>query len=458
MFRIYDRRISTYCDGLSRRSFLQLGVAGVASVSLADVLRAKAKSAEMGAATKDTAAKDTAVILLWLDGGPSHLDTYDMKPDAPADFRGIWRPIKTNVSGIEFSELFPKQAKVADKFSIIRSLYHNDGDHFGGAHRILTGRDGASGASQSSKSPCVGAVAAKVCGPRKHGMLPYVATPIASTVGLEPGYFGGDYLGREYNPFETGGDPNDPSFKVNSFNLPQGLTLDRLQDRRTLQLSLDRLHAAADLSGTMDAMDRFEQQAFEFISKDTARKAFDLSSEPAKLRGKYGRTSFGQSTLLARRLVEAGATFVTAFFGGWDHHWNLQGGYQNNLPQVDAAVSALFEDLEQRGLLEKVLVVMLGEFSRTPRMNNGYGNGTPGRDHWGNAMSCLIGGGGVKGGQIVGATDRRGEAPAISPVTPQDLHATIYKVLGVDPQIKFLDRTGRPRPLIDNGTAISELF
>jgi hypothetical protein len=457
MLRIYDRRTTKYCDGLSRRSFLQLGVAGVASVSLADVLRAKTQSAERGTVTKGV-AKDTAVILLWLDGGPSHLDTYDMKPDAPSDFRGIWRPIETNVPGIELSELFPRQAKIADKFSIIRSLYHNDGDHFGGAHRILTGRDGASGADQSSKSPCLGAIAAKVCGPRKHGMLPYVSAPMASTVGLEPGYFGGDYLGRQYNPFETGGDPNDPSFKVNSFNLPQGLTLDRLENRRTLQLSLDRLHAAADLSGTMDAMDRFEQQAFEFISKDTARKAFDLTSEPAKLREKYGRTGFGQSALLARRLVEAGATFVTVHFGGWDHHWNLQSGYQNNLPQVDAAVSGLFEDLAQRGMLEKVLVVMLGEFSRTPRMNNGYGNGTPGRDHWGNAMSCLIGGGGVKGGRIVGETDRRGEVPASRPVTPQDLHATIYKVLGVDPQIKFLDRSGRPRPAIDNGAAISELF
>jgi hypothetical protein len=453
MLRIYGSRTATYCDGLSRRSFLQLGVAGVASVSLADVLRAKAQSAETG-----SAAKDTAIILLWLDGGPSHLDTYDMKPDAPAEFRGFWRPIKTNVPGIEFSELFPRQAKIADKFSIVRSLYHNDGDHFGGAHRMLTGRGGANGANTSSKSPCLGAIAAKVCGPRKRGMLPYIAAPVASSVGLRPGYFGGNYLGREFNPFETEGDPNNPSFKVNSFNLPQGLTLDRLQDRRALKLSLDRLRASADLSGTMHAMDRFEQQAFEFISGDTARKAFDLTSEPADLREKYGRTSFGQSTLLARRLVEAGATFVTVHFGGWDHHWNLQAGLENYLPQVDAAVSSLFEDLAQRGLLEKVLVVMFGEFGRTPRMNNGLGNGTPGRDHWGNAMSCLIGGGGVKGGQIVGATDRRGEAPVNRPVTPQDVHATIYKVLGVDPQIKFLDRSGRPTPAIDNGIAISELF
>lgn len=203
MLRIYSERTARYCDGVSRRSFLQLGVAGVASVNLADVLRAKAQSAEAG-----VAPKDTAVILLWLDGGPSHLDTYDMKPDAPAEFRGIWRPTKTNVPGIEFTELFPRQAKIADKFSIIRSLYHNDGDHFGGAHRMLTGRAGVNGANTPGKAPGFGAVAAKVCGARKHGMPPYIAVPFASSVGLRPGYFGGNYLGREYNPFETDGDPN----------------------------------------------------------------------------------------------------------------------------------------------------------------------------------------------------------------------------------------------------------
>jgi hypothetical protein len=453
MLRIYSDRTATYCDGVSRRSFLQLGVAGVASVGLADVLRAKAQSADAGAPPKDT-----AVILLWLDGGPSHLDTYDMKPDAPAEFRGIWRPIKTKVPGIEFTELFPLQAKIADKFSIVRSLYHNDGDHFGGAHRMLTGRAGANGANTPGKAPGFGAVAAKVCGARKHGMPPYIAVPYASSVGLRPGYFAGNYLGHEYNPFETDGDPNSPNFKVNGLDLPQGLTLDRLQSRRALKFELDRMRSAADLTKTMDAMDKFERQAFEFISGDTARKAFDLSSEPANLREKYGRTNFGQSTLLARRLVEAGATFVTVHFGGWDHHWNLQAGYENYLPQVDAAVSSLFDDLAQRGLLEKVLVVMFGEFSRTPRMNNGLGQGAPGRDHWGNAMSCLIGGGGVEGGRVVGSTNRNGEAPAHRPVTPQDLHATIYQVLGVDPYIKFLDRSGRPVPAVDNGAAISELF
>ena len=454
MFRIYSSRTATYCDGLSRRSFLQFGVAGVASVSLADVLRAKAQSAETG-----SPARDTAVILLWLDGGPSHLDTYDMKPDAPAEFRGIWRPIKTNVSGIEFSELFPRQAKIADRFSVIRSLYHNDGDHFGGAHRMLTGRGGATARILRVNRPawrdCRQGVRTKKAWdaalrrgrPLRRRLVCGRATLAAIT------------WADEYNPFETDGDPNNPSFKVDSFNLPQGLTLDRLQNRRTLKLcstafALGRGFVRNDGAPWIGSSSR---RSNSFPATRLGKRLTWQANRPS-LREKYGRTTFGQSTLLARRLVEACATFVTVHFGGWDHHWNLQAGYENYLPQVDAAVSSLFEDLAQRGWLEKVLVVMFGEFGRTPRMNNGLGNGTPGRDHWGNAMSCLIGGGGVKGGRIVGATDRRGEAPVNRPVTPQDLHATIYKVLGVDPQIKFLDRSGRPTPAIDNGTAISELF
>ncbi len=211
-------------------------------------------------------------------------------------------------------------------------------------------------------------------------------------------------------------------------------------------------------------MDRFEQNAYAMVTKEAARKAFDLSSEDAATRDRYGRTSWGQSTLLARRLVEAGTTWVTVHMGGWDHHWDLKKGYENNLPQVDMLVSALFGDLSERGLLDKVLVVLMGEFSRTPRMNNG-GNGgppmsmgTPGRDHWGNAMFCLLGGGGVKGGRIVGSTNRLGESPKDRPLEPCDLHATIYHVLGIDPSIHFPDHAGRPVPAIDRGEVIAELF
>jgi hypothetical protein len=459
MFTIQAGRTRTYCDGLSRRSFLKVGVAGMASISLADVLRAKAESAALG-----QAGKNTSVVLIWLDGGPSHMDMYDMKPEAPAEYRGLWRPIKTNVAGFEISELFPLQAKVADKFSIVRSLWHNDGDHFGGAHRMLTGRPGANGADQTGKSPSIGSIVARACGPRGPGMPAYAAIPYGSSVGLRPGYFGANYVGREFNPFETDGDPNDPNFKVQGFQLPPDLTLDRLESRRTLRQHFDRLERANDLSGTMDAMDRFQRQAFDFISGSAARKAFDIGSEPAALRERYGRNNWGQSALLARRLVEAGSTFVTLHFGGWDHHWDLQRGLEDCLPKVDSAVSSLLTDLTDRGLYDRVLVVMCGEFSRTPRMNDGgnggppMSKGTPGRDHWGNAMFCLMAGGGVKGGRIIGSTNRLGEAPKDRPVTPQDIHATIYAALGVDPTIKFLNHSGRPVPVIDNGQAISELF
>jgi hypothetical protein len=237
---------------MTRRSFVQLGVAGMASVTLADVLRAKARSAALG-----QTPKDTSVILIWLDGGPSHMDLYDMKPEAPAEYRGIWRPIKTNVPGIEISELFPRQAKVADKFSIIRSLYHNTGDHFTAAHYMLTGRDGANGSDTAAKYPSIGSMLTRVLGPRREGMPAYVAVPHASSIGLNPGYFGANYLGAAHNPFQTGGDPNQKDFSVQNINLASGLTVDRLEDRRALLARFDQIERQVDASGAFDSLDQF---------------------------------------------------------------------------------------------------------------------------------------------------------------------------------------------------------
>lgn len=460
MFRIDAGNTGKYCDGVSRRSFLQVGAAGMASVGLADILRLQAQSAEAGRASR----KDTSVILLWLDGGPGHMDMYDMKPDAPAEFRGIWNPIRTNVPGFDVTELYPKQAKVADKFSIVRSLHHNTGDHFTGGHWMLTGRGGVSGGSNSGKYPSIGSISTKILGSRQSGMPPYVGVPYGMSIGLRPGYFGGNYLGPQYNPFETGGNPNADKFSVKNIGLSKNMTIDRLQDRRQLLNRIDNIRRLADTSGMTNAMDRFEQQAFEMVTGEKARKAFDISLEDEKIRDMYGRTTWGQTTLLARRLVEAGSTFVTCHFGGWDHHWNLQGGYERYLPQIDQLVSALFTDLHQRGLDEKVLVVLCGEFSRTPRMNNGgnggapLSKGTPGRDHWGNSMFCLMGGGGVKGGRLIGSTTSKGESPKDNPKRPGDIHHTIYRVLGVDPNTHFLDHQGRPVPAIDHGSVIDELF
>jgi uncharacterized protein (DUF1501 family) len=449
MLRIDAGPVCGSCSGLSRRSFVQLGAAGLASLGLPGLLRARANAAE---------PKDTRVILIWLDGGPSHMDTYDLKPDAPAEYRGFWRPIATPVPGMQVTEMFPKHAKVADKFSIIRSIWHNDGDHFGGAHRMLTGRPGATGADTNGKYPSIGSIASKMSGSRRRGLPAYVSVPHASSIGLRPGYFAGNYLGQQYDPFETDGDPNSATFSVRNLKLSEGLTVDRISDRRTLLKSFDTLRRDVDAGGQFDTMNRFEQQAFELVTSAEVRKAFDLSSEDEKLRDRYGRNTWGQSTLLARRLVESGVTFTTVLYGGWDHHWDLKAGMESHLPRVDAAVATLFEDLSSRGLLEKVLVLVMGEFSRTPRMNDGSGRGTPGRDHWGNSLAVLAGGGGLKGGVVVGSTDRKGEAPKDRPLTPQDLHATIYHVLGIDPTVQFLNHQGRPVPAIDQGEPIKELL
>jgi hypothetical protein len=447
-----------YCDGLSRRSFVQLGVAGLTTLGLGDILRAKAQSAP-------TAGNKKSAILIWLDGGPSHLDLYDLKPQAPEEVRGIWKPIRTNVPGIEISELFPKQARMADKFAIVRSLSHRTGDHFAGGHRMLTGKDlGVSGAQQSGKFPSLGSIVARQLGPNRRGMPAYIAVPLAASIGLVPGYFGGNWLGAQYDPFPTGGDPNAATFRVENVNLAPGLTIDRLSDRRTLMQHLDKVPRTLDAVDRFTTLDKFDQDAYEFVSGKQARAAFDMAREDAKTRDAYGRHTWGQSALLARRLVEAGATFVTVHLGGWDHHWNLQSGMETNLPIVDSMLSALLNDLTQRGLFESTLVILCGEFSRTPRMNDG-GNGgpprsmgTPGRDHWGDAMFCLLAGGGIRGGQVIGSTDAKGLRPLTRPVGPENIHATIYNLLGVDPRLKLFDHNGRPTPILDDPTPIDELI
>lgn len=461
MFQLNLGRTGGYCDGLNRRSFLKLGVAGMASLGLGDVLEARATAAP----GQPGQSRNTSVILIWLDGGPSHMDLYDMKPDAPEEYRGIWRPIRTRVPGIDISPLFPRQARCTDKFSIVRSLHHNTGDHFAGGHRMLTAKDmGVSGANNSQRFPGIGAIVSRELGPRRQGMPAYVGVPTIHSIGLTPGYHGGGMLGAQYNPYQTGSDPNAPTFSVQNLNLAQGLTLERLEDRRTLTNHFDTVLRSLDNNETAQAMDRFNRQAFDFVTGPVARQAFNIHLEDPRRRDRYGRHTWGQSTLLARRLVEAGATFVTVCFSGWDHHWDLQAGMERYLPQVDSCVSALFEDLEDRGLLDTTLVVLCGEFSRTPRMNDG-GNGgpprsmgTPGRDHWGEAMFCLLGGGGVKGGQVVGSTDRLGQRPHTRPLRPCNIHATIYRVLGIDPRLQLLDPSGRPVSVLDDPTPIEELF
>lgn len=460
MFRIDLGRTGHYCDGMHRRSFLQLGVAGMASLGLSQVMQARAESAKSLASKKNT-----KVILIWLDGGPGHMDMYDMKPEAAPEYRGLWKPIKTKVPGFDITEMYPKQAKITDKFSIVRSLHHDTGDHFAGGHRMLTAKDmGVSGANNSQKFPGIGAIADRELGSREPGLPGYAAIPYGMSIGIRPGYFGGHMLGAQHNPFETVNDAASPTFKVPNLELTQGLTIDKLEDRRSLSKRFDVMRKQLDERPDTQAMDRFAEEAHQFVLGAAARKAFDISKEDPKLRDQYGRHSWGQSTLLARRLVEAGCTFATVHLGGWDHHWDLKKGYETNLPIVDSLVSSLFLDLDDRGLLDETLVVLCGEFSRTPKMNDG-GNGgkpmsmgTPGRDHWGNSMFCLMGGGGVKGGMIYGSTDAKGERPKDKACTPSNIHATIYEVLGMDPKLQLLDPSGRPVNVLDDPTPIRELL
>jgi hypothetical protein len=267
-----------------------------------------------------------------------------------------------------------------------------------------------------------------------------------------------NYLGAQHNPYEPDGDPNLANFKARDVDLLPELTLDRLQDRRGLLKRLDDVQRNFANSGTLESLNSFQQQAYDLVSSPAMRKAFDLSSEDPKVRDRYGRSTWGQSTLLARRLVEAGSTFVTVLYSGFDHHAGIKTQFDWQLPIIDSGVSTLLTDLEERGLREKVLVVMCGEFGRTPKMNKGGPGVLPGRDHWPGAMFALLGGGGIEGGRVVGATDSRGAGPIDRPLRPTDLHATIYDVLGVDPSQSFLDYSGRPVPILDHGEVIRELM
>lgn len=438
----------SYCDGVSRRSFLQAGFLGMAGLSLPEYLRRKA-----AAHGKGGSARDTAVILIWLDGGPTHMDTYDLKPNAPAEYRGTMTGTKTNVPGIEICDLMPGQARLMDRLTIVRSLHHTTGDHFAGAHWMLTGYHGSTAANLDPMYPSAGSITARLRGPNQAGLPAYVAVPMAASVGLVPGYNSAAYLGTAYNPFQTGGDPNAVNFSVRNLTLPGGVTLAQLDDRRKLLSSFDTLRRDIDRSGTLDSLDRFQQEAYEMISGPAARHAFDISREEPRLRDRYGRHVWGQSALLARRLVEAGVTFVTVHMGGWDHHAAIEPAMKNVLPILDRALAGLVGDLCDRGLHDRVALMVCGEFGRTPRVNKDAG-----RDHWGQSGFALLGGGGIKTGIAYGSTTDKGEYPKDRPVLPEDLLATLYRVLGIDTSTTFFDKVGRPVPVLKYGTPLAELL
>jgi hypothetical protein len=440
MLDVFGPKYKT-CDGTTRRSFLKVGFLGLAGMTLADRLALKAQANESGRPTPDT-----AVILVWLGGGPSHIDMYDLKPDAPAEFRGEFRPTATNVPGIQIGEHLPHQARLMDKISVVRSVTHTNAGHGMGTHWMMTGYVPTIEINDNL-NPAAGSVVARLRGANAPQLPAYVCLP------NPPPSANAAYLGVACNPFSPGSDPNNSGFQVRDLRLAPQVNIDRFRNRRELISGLDNLRRDVDGQGVMDGYDRFYRDAFDMVTGERARTAFDIHSEDPRIRDRYGRDSWGQSALLARRLVEAGVTFVTVNMGGWDtHNNNFNSLRTNNLPKYDRAIAALVEDLHERGLDRKVLVVTYGEFGRTPRINP-----TAGRDHWPGAASVVFAGGGLHMGQMIGATDARAEYPTSRAVGPQDVLATMYHVLGIDYRHEFYDAAQRPIPVLNEGRPITEL-
>ncbi|WP_165073593.1 DUF1501 domain-containing protein [Paludisphaera rhizosphaerae] len=444
---------NSMASGVTRRSVLRAGVLGASGLCLADLLRAQAA----GAVAK-RGADDPSVILVWLDGGPPQHETYDPKPDATAEVRGPIGSIASAVPGVRVSELLPRHAAILDKVALLRSVHHDNDDHFTAAHWMLTGYSGPNGVNQTPVNPSFASILTRLKGVKRPGIPPYVGLPNTHTVGLPIGYHGAAYLGRTFDPFNADGDPNNPAYHATSLDLPAGVDVSRLDCRHQLLSRFDAARARIDKAAASGDLDRFQEAALGMLSGPEARAAFDLGQEPEVLRARYGRHTWGQSALLARRLVEAGVRFVTLTFGGWDWHSSIEKGMHNVLPVLDAAVATLIEDLSQRGLLESTIVLVMGEFGRSPRLNTGLPQDPiPGRDHNGRCMSVLVAGGGLAAGRTIGSSDPRGGAPADRPVRPQDIIATLYDRLGIDPETSFQDRTGRPIAIGSTGLVIPEL-
>jgi hypothetical protein len=442
MLTVYGNRYRN-CDGLSRRSFLQLG-APLLGLGLADVFRLRAKASE-----SDNRTANKSLIVFWTHGGMSQQDTYDMKPEAPSEYRGMYRPIATSAPGILVGERFLMQAKVMHRMSLVRSVHHENGIHAPSAHWMQTGYFGPTLARNAAQYPSFGSVISRAVGAHAQHMPPYVTVPKSEAFG----YQGSVYLGKAYNPFEVGADPNAKSFKVPNLALPDGLSLKSIESRRHLLKKFDTLRRDVDKSGVLEGLDTFKAQALEMVAGERVRKAFDLSSEDPKLRDRYGRHQYGQSALLARRLVQAGSSCVTINTGYWDHHNEIEKGLEEHLPPLDRAIATLIGDLEERGMLNDVLIYCAGEFGRTPMIN-----GHAGRDHWSNCFTVMFAGGGLKGGQIVGASEKYGGGVRERKTIPLDLNATIYQSLGLSLETHYSDSAGRPVSIIGTGKPIHELF
>jgi hypothetical protein len=450
---------------LSRRRLLQVGGIGIMGLGLPDLLQAEA------AADRAPRRPAESCIFIVQYGGPSHIDTWDLKPDAPAEIRGPYRPIPTPVDGIRVCELMPRLAKLADRYCLVRSMTHGAGEHDAGMHVCMTGRS-----RPSPDTPYFGSVLARTR-PTSRNLPSYVWIQNLDR-DVEPRYLTGGFLGAAYAPMRVANNldnPSTPGFRVTAFDPPERVAPQRLALRRHLLHSLERQHNRLLREPGGGSLRRMQERAFDLVSGPDARQAFDVDREPAAVRDRYGRHPLGQNLLLARRLIEAGVRLVSVnawpgfppgekfvFTQGWDMHGvSIQGsifgtgqyGLGFALPRLDEAVSALLEDLEQRGLLQSTLVVMVGEFGRTPKIVN---NPHPGRDHWPNCYSAMLAGGGIRGGMVYGASDKIGAYVDENPVTPEDFGATLFHALGVPPETRIgLDRFTQP---VSAGQPILEIL
>ena len=434
MLNLLSDRKGAQCDGSTRRDFLKAGVLGMGGLALSDLLRFRAAATETGRPTRKT-----SVVWLWLGGGPTHVETFDPKMSAPAEFRSTVGAVQTNVAGVEIGGVFPKMARVADKMAFVRSFAHRNSGHGGGTHWVMTGYDFAAADNGApANKPGMGSILSRYRGANnaETGLPTYVR--MGGILGDGP-----SWLGSAYAPFDSAGNAR------NNMNLQ--IPMERMSDRRNLLRSFDSLDREVDRSGLMTGLDAFERQAFDLL-QSKAREVFDITREDPRTLDLYGRDRLAQQMLMARRLCEAGVGFVTLNYGGWDMHSTIADSMNRTAPALDHAVSAFVQDINQRGLADDILLVVTGEFGRTPRVN-----GSAGRDHWAPLSTLALAGGGLKMGQVVGESNSRAEVPKTTPISPQDLMATVFHVLGVPQSLSYNDPTGRPVPMVNGGRVIREL-
>jgi len=433
MLNLFSSRRSRDCGGNTRRDFLKVGTLGMGGMALPDLLRMRSQAQAAGESTNDT-----SVIWIWLSGGPTHVETFDPKMTAPSEYRSVTGEVKTPMPGVTLGGTFPKMASVADKMAFVRSFAHTNSGHGGGTHFVMTGYDNRQVDNGGLPTrPSIGSILSRVRGTNNvdTGMPTYIRM---NGIGSD----GPAFLGTAFNAF----DPSGQARKNMSLVVDRG----RLDNRRELLKGLDLVNREADRAKLMEGLDAFEQQAFNLVLS-RSQQAFDLKHEDPRVVDRYG-AGLGQQLLTARRLCESGCGFVTVNYGGWDMHGQIKNAMNARSPQLDHAVSALVEDMYQRGLDKKILVVISGEFGRTPKVN-----GNAGRDHWAPLSTLAMAGGGLQIGQVIGESAAKVDVPKTAPIGPQDLMATVFHVLGLDARTQFVNQAGRPVYMVEDGKAIEEL-